>query len=79
MIASFLMSEISALKVQYSAQKSGSDGIRHSHKYISYRRGRETKFPTKFFAKLSFKKAVGAEAKRSFAEGFFATFFLKKS
>ena len=41
------------------------------------RRG-EAELPTKFFAKLSSKKAVGTEAKLSFAESFFAYFFLRK-
>ena len=37
--------------------KNGSDLSSHSHKNLFYGRRRETKFPIKFFAKLSFKKA----------------------
>ena len=38
-------------------KKGGSDETCHSHKHFPYGRRRETKFPRKFFAKLSFKKA----------------------
>ena len=38
-------------------KKSGSAAERHSHKNLTYGRGGEAKLPTKFFAKLSFKKA----------------------
>ncbi len=41
-------------------KKSGSDLSSHSHKSLTYGRGRETKFPAKFFAKLSYKKAEGS-------------------
>ena len=48
------------LRAEPSQQKSGSDLSSHSHKSLTYGRGRETKFPAKFFAKLSYKKAEGS-------------------
>ena len=48
-----------ACRAELDTDKSGSDGTRHSHKDLSYGRRGETKFRTKFFAKLSFKKAGG--------------------
>ena len=50
--------------------KNGSDLSSHSHKNLFYGRRRETKFPIKFFARLSFKKA---------GKKLFAYFFLEKS
>ena len=40
-------------------KKGGSDAKCHSHKNLPYRRGRETKFPTKLFCLLFSPKKVG--------------------